>query len=131
MKRMLPILVVFISACVDNQVLINHHYRTDGYEVKGMHGTWQWDEKKGTTTLITGEGFDQRVYVDRNRDKVVDTVTFRNETFQRGQDGSKDLFQRADEDFELARTRYGMDDVDKEWRGMSPDERARRQDYFK
>ncbi|MCE9584971.1 MAG: hypothetical protein K8T20_20970 [Planctomycetes bacterium] len=131
MKRILPMLVVFIAACADRHLLINHHYRTDGYEVKGMHGAWQWDEKRGTTTLTTGEGFDQRVYVDKNRDHAVDTVRFRNETFVRGQDGAADLFQRADEDFELARQRYEMDDVDKEWREMSPDERARRQDYFK
>ena len=131
MKRFIPMLVVFISACADQHLLINHHFRKDGYEVSGIHGKWVWKDSKGTATLTTGEGFDQRVLVDTDGDFAVDSVTYRRDTYSRGQNGSKNLFQDADQDFDVARKRYDIDAMNKEWKEMSPDEKARQQDYYK
>jgi hypothetical protein len=131
MKRFIPVLAVFISACADQVLVINHHFRKDGYEVSGIHGRWVWNDTRHTSTLTTGEGFEQRVLVDKDGDFAVDLVTYRRDTYSRGQDGSKNLFQDADEDFEVARNRYGIDGLNKEWAEMTPDEKARRQDYFK
>ena len=131
MKRFIPILIVFISACADQHLLINHHFRKDGYEVRGVHGTWKWNDLRRTATLSTGEGFERRVLVDRDGDYAVDEVTYRQATFSRGQGGATNLFENADGEFEVARKRYAIDEVDKEWKEMSPDEKTRRQDYFK
>ena len=128
MKRMLPVLVIFLFGCVDQVVVINHHYRADGYTVRGFHGIWVYSEKKKTATLTFGEGFDERIYVDADGDYAVDRVK---DTYRRGQEGSEDVFRRADEDFDVARKRYDMDAEDKKWRAMTPDERARLQDYQK
>ncbi|MEK7469735.1 MAG: hypothetical protein AAB074_20370 [Planctomycetota bacterium] len=131
MKRFIPILVVFISACADQHLLINHHYRKDGYEVRGIHGTWVWNDYRRTATLTMGEGFEQRVLVDNDGDYAVDEVTYRRDTYGRGQGSATKLFEDADGDFGVARKRYDIDEIDKEWKEMSPDEKARRQDYFK
>jgi hypothetical protein len=131
MKRLIPVIAVFISACADQVLVINHHFRKDGYDVNGIHGHWVYDSTKQTATLTTGEGFEQRVLVDRDGDFAVDLVTYRRDTYSRGQNGSNNLFREADEDFELARKRYGIDGLNKEWKEMTPDEKARQQDYYK
>ncbi|KAF0243950.1 MAG: hypothetical protein FD180_2931 [Planctomycetota bacterium] len=131
MKRFIPILVVFISSCADRHLLINHHYRKDGYEVRGIHGTWVWNDVRRTATLSTGEGFERRVLVDKDGDFAVDEVTYRRDTYSRGLNGSKNLFEDADGDFDVARKRYDIDALDKEWKEMPPDEKTRLQDYYK
>ena len=131
MKKLVPLLAVFFSACVDRHVLINRHYHTDGYTVNGIFGKWTWDEEKQSVTLKVGEGFDERVYTDRPADGAVDTVVFRYETYSRSAPGSKELFERADSDLDTAKSRYDIEGIDKEWRAMTPDERVRREDYFK
>lgn len=124
-------LVGAAAGCADQHLLINHHYRKDGYEVSGIHGTWVWNEGKKTATLTMGEGFERRVLVDKDADYAVDTVTYRNDTYTRGAEGSKELFSDADSDFDTARRRYDIDAMDREWREMPPDEKARRQDFYK
>ena len=131
MKRIIPVLAVFISACADQVLLINHHFRKDGYEVSGIHGKWVWNDLRHTATLTMGDGFEQRVLVDSDGDFAVDSVTYRRDTYSRGANGSKNLFQDADADFEVARKRYDIDAMDKQWKEMPPDEKARQQDYFK
>ncbi len=131
MKRFIPLAALLLAACADQHVLINHHFRKDGYEVSGIHGKWVWNELKRTATLTTGEGFEARVLVDKDGDFAVDAITYRNDTYTRGQEGSKELFGDADSDFDVARRRYDIDAMDKEWKEMPPDEKARRQDYYK
>lgn len=131
MKRLMPMLAVFFAACADQHLLINHHFRKDGYEVSGIHGKWVWNEGRHTATLTTGEGFEQRVLVDSDGDYAVDSVTYRQDTYNRGMAGSKNLFEDADGDFEVARRRYGIDGMHKEWTEMPPDEKTRLQDYYK
>jgi hypothetical protein len=131
MKRALAGLAVFISGCVDSHVLVNHFYYSDGFMVKGIHGRYEWNETKGIGTLTIGEGFEERTYTDSDHDWKADEVKFQSERWKRGESGSEEVFREGDEDFEVARVRYGLEGIESEWRAMPPDERARKQDYFK
>ncbi|MBI2921316.1 MAG: hypothetical protein HYY18_09565 [Planctomycetes bacterium] len=130
MKKLAVVALALAAGCVDKHVLINHWYREDGYMVKGMHGKYDWDEKSGVATLKTGEGFEERTYTDRDRDGLPDEIKFNNEIIHRNTEGTEEVFVRADHDFEQARRRYEIADVEAEWRRMSPDERAERNRYF-
>ncbi|NUN49811.1 MAG: hypothetical protein HUU15_13375 [Candidatus Brocadiae bacterium] len=130
MKRAL-LAAMAICGCADTHIMINRAYTTDGYTVKGIHGTYVWSEKKQRASLTTGEGFEARVYTDRDGDGAADEVLYQYETFTRDQAGTSEMFRRADEDMDLARARYDIPGLHAEWKAMTPDERARREDYFK
>lgn len=129
MKKLLLAGVV-LAGCADSHVLINHFYREDGYTVKGMYGKFEWSEAKKLGTLQTGEGFEERFYYDRDHDWKPDEVKHRDEVYRRGTPGADEVFRRADEDMDLVRRRYELEEVEKEWRAMTPDERAQRARYF-
>jgi hypothetical protein len=129
MKRWIWVLA--LAGCVDDTLVINRYYRESGYLVRGVHGVWVYDESRSTDALTYGEGFQERVYTDNDRDGKPDLISYRDEKIRRGSAGSEKLFQEADDRFEQARRRYEIAEIDREWRAMTPDERARRHDYFK
>lgn len=131
MKKLLVAALFILPGCVDKHVLINRSYTKDGFMVKGMHGRFEHLESEGVDKLTIGEGFEERTYTDRDHDRKPDAVLFQRETYQRTDSGTEEMFRRGDEDFEAAWDRYELKSVHEEWSGMSADERAERNRYFK
>lgn len=108
-----------------NDLLSNHYYSRDGYQIDSPYGVWLHKSGENKNTLTIGDGYRRRNLIDKDCDGSVDTLEVNDRTFFRHDPGAEPLFAEADATLARYRGWIHVDETHAHWKSMSVSELAK------
>jgi len=122
---------VFACATI-NRMFTNRTFRKGGYDIYSPQAEFTFQKKplRRVLTVPDPDGYKDRTYIETTGDPDVDQIRFRGETYKRSEQGTEEMFDRADRVWREKLALLKVRKVHQQWVRKNPSERAETRGYF-
>ncbi len=126
------VLMVCLSCATVNRLFSNRTFKKNGYEIYSPAAEFEFqrDPMKRILTIPDPGGYNDRTYVETTGDSRVDRITYRGETYERGEEGTEEMFERADRVWREKMAFLNVPAVHERWVRKNPSRRAETRGFF-